>query len=366
MFVLQRTFLYAGLYSILSGAARALSFLDSLTHIVLGACIGEAVAGRQLGKRSLFYGALAQSVPDIDFLAGFFLHGADNVVAHRGITHSLVFGVVATFFLTWLVKEKIHKTPLSYASVWLLFAANISTHLFLDTFNAYGVGLLMPFSNYHFTLNVLYVADPLFSLAPFLSFLFLVFLHKSHHRRVHWIITGIGVAALYLCVALFNKWTVNRDVQKALAVQGKNLRFFSTPSPFNNLLWFVVVQDTAGYYTTYRSVFDREAPVFTFFPRNDGLAPGVQNQKDLRLLKEFAEGYYTLEQWGDTTVLNVLRFGQVVGWYHPREHFAFHYYLTQPGENDLVVQRGRFEHWNRESLQWFFRRMLGERLPAKK
>lgn len=334
--------------------------MDSVTHIVLGACIGEAVAGKGLGKRALFYGALAQSIPDIDFLAAFFLHGADNVVAHRGLTHSILFGIAATFFLTWLVKEKIHKTPLSYRSVFLLFAVNILVHLFLDTLNAYGVGLLMPFSNYRFTFNVLYVADPLFSIAPAVSFLFLVFLHKSHHRRVQWIATGISVSAFYLCTTAFNKWVVNEDVKKALAAQNKPTTFFSTPSPFNTLLWFVAVKDTAGYYTTYRSVFDKGETQFTFFPRNDSLASGVANQKDLRLLTEFSDGYYTLEKWGDTAVFNVLRFGQEVGWYNPKERFVFHYYLNYPTENDLVVQRGRFEHWGEESVKAFFTRMLGD------
>lgn len=333
--------------------------MDSLTHIVLGACIGEAVAGRQLGKRALFYGALAQSVPDVDFVASFFLHGAESVVAHRGLTHSILFGIAACFFLTWLVKEKIHQTPLSYRSVLLLFAVNIAVHLFLDTFNAYGVGLLMPFSNYHYTFNVLYVADPLFSVAPFVSFCFLVFLHKSHRRRVHWITTGILVAGIYLVLAVFNKWIVNRDVKAALAAQNKNLAFFSTPSPFNSLLWFVVAKDSAGYYTAYRSVFDKGPMKFTYFPQNAAPADSVVNPKDYRLLKDFSEGYYTVEKWGDTTVFNVLRFGQVVGWYNARDHFAFHYYLNYPDENDLVVQRGRFEHWNKKSIRAFFRRMLG-------
>lgn len=335
--------------------------MDSITHIVLGACIGEAIAGRELGKRALFYGALAQTVPDVDFLAGFFLHGADNVVAHRGLTHSILFGAAATFFLTWLVKEKIHKTPLSYKAVFLLFAANIATHLFLDTFNAYGLGLLLPFTTKRFSFNVLYVGDPLFSIAPFVSFLALLFLHKSHQRRVHWIATGVLVSALYLGIAVFNKWTVDRDVKKSLALQKRPLDFFSTPSPFNTLLWFVAVQDTGGYYTAYRSVFDTGKIDFTFFPRNDSIAGRVQNQKDLRLLKEFADGFYTCEQWGDTTVLNVLRFGQEAGWYNPHDHFAFHYYLNLPQENDLVVQRGRFEHWDKKSLSAFFRKMLGKR-----
>ena len=333
--------------------------MDSLTHFVLGACIGEAIAGKYMDKRAMFYGALAQSVPDIDFVTNFFFHGAENVVAHRGLTHSIVFGIATTLFLTWLVKSVIHKTPLPYKNVLLLFAVNIFAHLLIDTFNAYGVALLMPFTNHKYTMNVLFVADPLFSIAPFISFLFLLFLNKSHKRRVMWINTGIRVSAIYLCIAIINKQIVNGAVRKNLAQQGKPTEFFTTPSPFNSLLWFAAAKDSAGYYTSYRSVFDKGPMQFTYFPKNERKADTVVNQKDLALLKDFAEGYYTLEQWGDTAVLNVLRFGQVVGWYNPKERFAFHYYLSLPNENDLVVQRGRFMHWNKKTTEAFFRRMFG-------
>lgn len=333
--------------------------MDSLTHIVLGACIGEAIAGKYMDKRALFYGALAQSVPDVDFVTAFFLHGAENVVAHRGITHSILFGIAATFFLTWVVKNVIHKTPLPWKAVFLLFAINIFAHLLIDSFNAYGVALLMPFSPYRYTFNVLYVADPFFSIAPFVAFLFLLFLNKSHRRRVAWVQTGILASAIYLCLAIFNKQIVNREVHESLVRQNKPTDFFTTPSPFNSLLWFVAVKDSAGYQTAYRSVFDKGLTSFTYFPRNEHMADTITNQKDLRLLKDFAQGYYTLEQWNDTTVFNVLRFGQVVGWYNQHEHFAFHYYLNFPEKNDLVVQRGRFMHWDKKSTRAFFRRMLG-------
>ena len=333
--------------------------MDSLTHIVLGACIGEAVAGKCLDKWAMFYGALAQSVPDVDFVTAFFLHGAENVVAHRGLTHSILFGVAATFFLSWVVKDVIHKTVLPYRSVFLLFAVNISVHLFIDTFNAYGVGLLMPFSDHRFTFNILYVADPLFSIAPFISFLFLLFLNKSHRRRVMWIRTGIIVSAAYLCIAITNKLFVTNAVRKNLQAQNKPTEFFTTPSPFNSLLWFVAAKDKDGYYTSYRSVFDKGPMTFTYFPRNETRSDTIANQKDVQLLKKFSQGYYTFERWGDTTILNVLRFGQVVGWYDPKERFAFHYYLNLPQENDLVVQRGRFMRWNEQTTQAFFKRLFG-------
>lgn len=335
--------------------------MDSLTHIVLGSCIGEAIAGKHMDKRAMFYGALAQSVPDIDFVTAFFLRGAENIVAHRGLTHSILFGLAATLFLSWLVKKVIHKTHLSYKTVLLLFGVNIFTHLLIDSFNAYGVGLLMPFNDFRFTFNLLFVADPLFSVAPFIAFLFLLFLNKSHKRRVMWIRTGILASAIYLCIAAINKQIVNNAVRNNLVAQNKPTEFFTTPSPFNTLLWFVAVKDKEGYHTSYRSVFDDGPMTFTYFPRNETRSDTIANQKDIQLLKNFAQGYYTLEKWGDTTVINVLRFGQVVGWYDPKERFAFHYYLNLPGENDLVVQRGRFMRWNEQTTKAFFKRLFGNK-----
>jgi inner membrane protein len=64
--------------------------MDSLTHIALGACMGEAFAGKQLGKKAMLWGALAQSVPDIDFVASFWMNTSSNLLAHRGFTHSFV------------------------------------------------------------------------------------------------------------------------------------------------------------------------------------------------------------------------------------------------------------------------------------
>ena len=61
--------------------------MDSITHIALGACMGEAFAGKTLGKKAMLWGALAQSIPDIDFIASFWMDTSSNLLAHRGFTH---------------------------------------------------------------------------------------------------------------------------------------------------------------------------------------------------------------------------------------------------------------------------------------
>jgi inner membrane protein len=66
-----------------------------------------------------------------------------------------------------------------------------------------------------------------------------------------------------------------------------------------------------------------------------------------------------VEQWGDTTVFNDLRFGEMRGWEDPKARFVFHYFLTNPGGNELVVQRGRFAGWGRHTLGAMVRRIKG-------
>ncbi|HZE85535.1 MAG TPA: metal-dependent hydrolase, partial [Puia sp.] len=79
--------------------------MDSLTHIVLGAIIGEAVAGRRLGKKAMLLGAVAQSIPDIDFVASSWLDTSRDVLAHRGITHSFLFVALMGTALAFLARR---------------------------------------------------------------------------------------------------------------------------------------------------------------------------------------------------------------------------------------------------------------------
>jgi len=79
--------------------------MDSITHIALGACLGEAALSKQAGKKALILGAIAQSLPDIDVAASLWLHPTENLLVHRGFTHSLLFGAVAAVMLSFIVRK---------------------------------------------------------------------------------------------------------------------------------------------------------------------------------------------------------------------------------------------------------------------
>jgi inner membrane protein len=323
--------------------------------------MGEVFAGKKLGKKAMLWGALSQSIADIDFLSACWMNTADSLLAHRGFTHSFLFWLLITPLFA-LLAEKLHRPHNIRLGRWLLFFGGvIFSHIFIDAFNNYGVGWLEPFSHRRISFNAIYIADPFFSVWPGMAFLFLLVMKKKNSQRTMWLRIGLGISGLYLIYCLSNKYKVNRDVKEILQKQQISYsRYFSTPAPLQNWLWYVVAGNDSGYHVGYYSVFDSKKEIsFRYFPRNDSLLQPLRNQEELYKLIRFSQQFYTVELKGDTLVFNDLRFGQITGWHQPDHPFVFHYYLQHPGENRLVVQRGRFTGWNQETIRSLFYRIKG-------
>ena len=339
--------------------------LDSITHIALGACIGEAWFGKGFGKKAMLWGALAQSLPDIDFIAGFWMDVPEELLAHRGFTHSILFILLISPVLA-MVASRVHRPRnIAFRSWLLFFLTETAVHLFLDGFNNYGVGWLEPFLHHRFSFNTIYVADPFFTIWAVIAAIVLLRKNSFSPRRRFWWRMGVLMPALYLGYCCVNKWKIDRDARAIFAAQHiPAQRYFTTPAPLNNWLWYVVAGNDSGYYVGFRSVFDREQKIdFEYFPRNTNWLQPLWNHEDLNRLIRFSQEFYTVERWSDTLVFNDLRFGQITGWDTPRGHFVFHYFLNHPDsatlDNDLVVQRGRFSNWNWQTARALLIRIRG-------
>lgn len=339
-----------------------LAVMDSLTHIVLGACIGEVVAGKKLGKKAMFWGILTQSLPDIDFVASFWMNPVNDLLAHRGFTHSFLFIALVAPLLA-LAADRWHRPHnYSFKGFTLFFALEMLVHVLLDACNAYGTGWFEPFSHYRASFHLLFVADPLFSIWPFIAFMVLLFARNSYAARRKWAISAFVLCAAYIGISVINKTSIDRSV-KAMAQQEGIIwkRYFSTPTPLNNMLWFVVLEDEKGYHIGHYSIFDETADstLLHYVLRHEDYLEPIDDKEDLHRLIRFSQGYYTIDKYDSTLVFNDLRFGQMLGWQHPEAHFVFHYYLQKPDENSLVIQRGRFTNWDRKAVTYLFRRMRG-------
>lgn len=337
--------------------------MDSLTHIVLGACIGEAIAGKKLGKKAMLWGALANSIPDADFIASLWLTMDRNLLAHRGFTHSLLFMMLLSPLLAWAARRWHRQKNISYLAWLLFFSIQLAAHMFVDLFNNYGVGIFEPLNHRRYSFNTIYVFDPFFTLAPLVATIILLILQRNSPRRKFWYKLGMILPAVYLLYGSYNKWQADTTVRKILLKEQIEYNdYFTTPAPMNTWLWYVVAASDSGLYTGYRSVFDSQDTMhLTYFSRNDSLLSTASTQEEKRRLdnlKRFSQGFYTIQHWHDTLVFNDLRFGQVVGWHDPGEKFVFHYFL-QHNDNTMAVQRGRFARWNSETFRSLLRRIQG-------
>ncbi len=309
----------------------------------------------------MLWGILAQSVPDIDFIASFWMNTSENLLAHRGFTHSILFAFIIVPALALAADHWHRPHNIRFSKFILFFAIQVFTHITLDAFNNYGVGWFEPFSHQRISFNVLFVADPFFSVWLGIAAVALVVLKRRDRRRKLWMRIGLIFPALYICYSLYNKSVIEREVKSAFEKQQIAYHdYFTTPTPLNNWLWFVVAADDSGYHIGFRSVFDNKPSIdFTWFPRNDSLLKPIKDHEEVHHLLRFARGFYTVEKWSDTLVFNDLRFGQIAGWHNPKDKFVFHYFLQHPDDNNMVVQRGRFEGWNRQTFQSFVKRIKG-------
>jgi len=335
--------------------------MDSITHIVLGATIGEAIAGKQLGKKAMLIGAIAQSIPDIDFIGAIWLRPVDNLLVHRGFTHSIFFATLLVLLVGFIASKRSSEISLTR---WILFfAVELSVHLLLDSLNNYGVGWFEPFFHHRIAFNIIYVVDPFYSLWIGIGCTALLVLPMRARSRKTWTSFALIISSLYLVYALFNKFSIGNDTRVALKNKGwKTTRIFTSPTPLNNWLWFIAVEADSGYYIAHRSVLDKDDSIdFNYFPRQVSLLKELKDKEDLNKLVRFSQGYYTIQKYHDGLLFNDLRFGQIAGWSDPYALFAFHYDLYHPDANLFVVQQGRFSNWDKETVSDLLKRIAGNK-----
>jgi len=332
--------------------------MDTLTHIVLGACAGEALAGKKLGKKAMLFGAIANNIPDADVLSSIWLKPPDTLLAHRGFTHSFLFAGIMTLFSGWLMKKIFRKNAFTLGEWFILFGVNIFLHLLIDAFTVYGTGWFEPFSNVRISFNMLFVADPFYTLPLLVAAIALLILSRSSPVRMKWAKAGLWISSLYVVYALFHKVSVDGIARTSLNNQHiAYSSFMSTPAPLNNFLWYIVAVNDSGYHIGYHSVFDHSGQVaFRYIPRNDSLLKSTDN---LNKLIRFSKGMYQLQKINDSIVFNDLRFGQIGGWDDANAPFVFQFKMSDNADNSMVIQSGRLRASRSEALRSMIRRIRG-------
>jgi len=319
--------------------------MDSLTHIVLGAAIGEAVLGKKIGRKAMLWGALADTIPDFDVFASCCTTAAQQLMVHRGITHSLFFVLLFSPILGWLFAKFFKKSTVTFKEWTLLFFLGMFTHIFIDAMTAYGTGWFEPFSSYRVSFNTIFVAD-VFYTVPFLICVLIALIAKNGSpKRVRWNKAGLIISTAYLVFTFINKWHVH-DTMKSSFENQKLMAddFVTTPTPLNNFLWMAYTHDSSGAWIGYYSIFDKNSMVdFHRVQRNDSLLKPFEADETVKILKQFSKGHYAITSDSNAVYFNDIRFGQMAGWDNSDAAFPFSYQLNKNADNTTALNRTKFK-----------------------
>ncbi|MGB3143234.1 MAG: metal-dependent hydrolase [Maribacter sp.] len=206
--------------------------MDSLTQIVLGAAVGEAVLGKKVGNKAMLYGAIAGTIPDLDVIARYLVDTVTATEWHRGFSHSIVFSVLFAPLFGWLVWKINAKSDASWKDwSWLMFWG-LFTHPLLDAFTTWGTQLFWPLET-RLAFQSIFVIDPLYTL-PFLGCLILVFFQKrATKKRKRYLHLGFILSTSYLLITLILKGIAFQRFENALQREGIAYTQLNTrPAPF--------------------------------------------------------------------------------------------------------------------------------------
>ncbi len=239
--------------------------MDSLTQVVLGASCGELVLGKKIGNKAVVWGAIGGTIPDLDVFVGRMLHDTElgRLLFHRGIMHSLFFGIgmgLVLGYLVYFLNKKLtgNKNQTTVRDWQYLFLLAIGTHPLLDAFTSYGTQLFAPISNYRAAFNNISVVDPLYTL-PFLVCLTVGICYKpSNKNRRKWFYAGLLVSSIYMLFTLANKAYVNSLFKQSLEEQGiAYSRYMTQPTIANNILWYNIAETEDAFYIANYSLFNQ-------------------------------------------------------------------------------------------------------------
>ncbi|WKN45972.1 metal-dependent hydrolase [Tunicatimonas pelagia] len=339
--------------------------MDSLTQLVLGASVGEAVLGRKVGNRAVVWGAIGGTIPDLDVLLNPFLSDVQGVLIHRTFSHSLlVLTLLAPIIGYGVWRLHRSKTVASWKDwSWLFFFALV-THTLLDSFTNYGTMLFFPFSDVRVAWRTIFIIDPLYTLPMLIGTLAILFLSRNSPRRKQINRWALLLSSSYLVLTVIVKLHVQQVVRENLTEQSTYGKFLTSPTFFNSVLWSVIVKEKDQYQVGYYSLLDDDRTIqFKSIPRQaELLQPYLQSseaKKELDGLINFTEGFYAVQPLNEGVQFSDLRFGITTGWFDLTKDYIFSYRVYKENDTVLIQQQDRAVQPTTSDLQRFFQRTLG-------
>ena len=284
--------------------------MDSVTQAALGAAIGGAIAPAGQRRKALLAGAALGTLPDLDVLIDYG-DAVANFTYHRGFSHSL-FVLPPFAVLLWLALKRWWAPVRGAPSRWLaIIGLALITHPLLDAHTAYGTQLLWPLTVPPTMWATLFIIDPLFTL-PLLIGIIFVAARPARPWSARVIRSCVLLSTLYLGWSWIAQSIVADHAEEALAARDlRGAPVFVVPTPFNTVLWRIVVQTEEGYLEGFDSLLvDEDQLDFTAYAFDRDLLEAAGDVWAVSRLRWFSQDFVKAAVANDRLIITDLRMGQ--------------------------------------------------------
>lgn len=282
--------------------------MDSLSQIVLGAATFALIKDKEIGKKALLYGAILGTIPDLDILCNPFFNDIEQFAIHRAFSHSIFFSVLLSLLFGKIFARK-YKT--SFTSWFLASFLALFTHPLLDLCTTYGTRIFYPLSKSYYSLDNVFVVDPLYTIWLLIGCIVLLFMKKNNLNRQKVIITSLLLSTAYLGLGLIANLFVYQHFKDELKRQNISYEKLKiVPTPLNIILWQGIVRTEKGFYFSDYSLLDSKNTISFHFENND--VPFITEKLKIEALEpffNFGEGYLLARKEGDQMFVYVTKFG---------------------------------------------------------
>lgn len=312
--------------------------MDSVSHIVIGAAIGETLLGKKIGRWGLLLGAIAKSVPDFDLFYTGLSDPRAYMCDHRAHTHSLFIEALYAIPLAWLL-VKLFKDKVSFKRMLVFMLACLWGHSLLDWCTNFGTQLLLPFTNENYSLNTLAIVDLLFTLPMLVMVLMSLFYKKNEARRYTLAKATLVYCGIYLGLTFINKARAENIVRESIAKNNIPVNTHLTnPTMLNNVLWYAVGSNDSTVFAGEFSLLHTGNPItWHSYPRNQHLMQQSKSKKDVEILRWFGDPYTIAQANGDTLNMYAVKFGRTnMQENELQKTFVFHYKLYQQNGREMM------------------------------
>ena len=227
--------------------------MDPITHALSGALLARAAARPAAQSRSerqelplrlqILTGFAAAAFPDIDLI----LRLIDTLTYlnwHQGPTHSLILLPLWAWLLAWLFSW-FNRERFSWQLFYRPACFGIAIHIAGDLITSYGLMLFAPFSTERFSLPLVFVIDPWFSLIIIAG---LIASWRYPLHRIPAIFALVGLFSYVVFLSTLRQQAIEIATRHADADAMPQAHINVLPQPLSPFHWRIIIRDEETYH----------------------------------------------------------------------------------------------------------------------